>query len=102
MQLHNVRRHRSIRTGRALEELEQEGKLVCSGIALGPAIGWMYEVWIVSNDEIIQHIYNCWSSSGNQINASLMRNQARTMPPLRTSRTSPGRMTKEPELDTSF
>ncbi|HBV32899.1 MAG: aldo/keto reductase [Verrucomicrobiota bacterium] len=109
MQLHNVRAAQvdTDEVWEALEELEQEGKLVCSGIALGPAIGWMYEgVDCVQrrNPRIIQHIYNMLEQfPGNQINASTYAKSGKdnaTTEDLADFRH--GRMTEEPELDTSF
>ena len=109
MQLHNVRADQvdTDEVWEALEELEQEGKLVCSGVALGPAIGWMYEgVDCVQrrNPKIIQHIYNMLEQfPGNQINASTYGKVEKsnvTVDDLGDFRH--GRMTEEPELDTSF
>ncbi len=109
MQLHNVRAGQvdTDEVWEALEELEQEGKLVCSGVALGPAIGWMYEgVDCVQRrkPKIIQHIYNMLEQfPGNYINAATYGKVDKgnvTVDELGDFHH--GRMLEEPELDTSF
>ena len=63
LQLHNIRMEQvaddSIWT--TLEELKAAGKIRATGIALGPAIGWLYEgVNCIRERQIdsVQHIYN--------------------------------------------
>ncbi len=63
LQLHNIRMEQvqddAIWT--TLENLQAAGKVLATGIALGPAIGWMYEgINCVRERQInsVQHIYN--------------------------------------------
>ncbi len=63
LQLHNIRMEQveddAIWT--TLDDLQQEGKVLCSGVALGPAIGWLYEgVEAIKRRQpaVMQHIYN--------------------------------------------
>src|SRR5256886_4537421 len=63
MQLHNIRMEQiyddAIWT--TLENLRAEGKILHTGIALGPAIGWLYEgINCIRERDIasVQHIYN--------------------------------------------
>jgi aryl-alcohol dehydrogenase-like predicted oxidoreductase len=63
MQLHNIRMEQvdDDAIWRTLEQLKKEGKIRYYGIALGPAIGWLYEgVNCIRAREItsVQHIYN--------------------------------------------
>ena len=63
LQLHNVRMEQIYDDAvwRTLEELRAQGKIRYYGIALGPAIGWLYEgVNCIREREItsVQHIYN--------------------------------------------
>jgi aryl-alcohol dehydrogenase-like predicted oxidoreductase len=63
LQLHNVRMEQIYDDAiwRTLDELKQQGKIRYYGIALGPAIGWLYEgVNCIREREItsVQHIYN--------------------------------------------
>ena len=63
LQLHNVRMEQieDDALWRTLEELKARGKIRYYGIALGPAIGWMYEgINCIREREItsVQHIYN--------------------------------------------
>ena len=63
LQLHNIRMEQvyddqSVTT---LEKLKETGKIRCYGIALGPAVGWLYEgVNCIRERDItsVQHIYN--------------------------------------------
>src|SRR4028118_2309391 len=63
LQLHNIRMEQvyddAIWT--TLDQLKSSGKILASGIALGPAIGWLYEgVNCIRERQIdsVQHIYN--------------------------------------------
>src|SRR3982074_1042864 len=63
LQLHNIRMEQieDDALWRTLEQLKQSGKVRYYGIALGPAIGWMYEgINCIREREItsVQHIYN--------------------------------------------
>ena len=63
LQLHNVRMEQIYDDAiwRTLDELKQQGKTRYYGVALGPAIGWLYEgVNCIREREIasVQHIYN--------------------------------------------
>src|SRR5271154_4157006 len=63
LQLHNIRMEQVYDDAvwRTLEQLKEQGKVRHYGIALGPAIGWLYEgVNAIREREIasVQHIYN--------------------------------------------
>jgi aryl-alcohol dehydrogenase-like predicted oxidoreductase len=63
LQLHNIRMEQvdDDAVWVALEKLKASGKVRCCGIALGPAIGWLYEgINCIRGREItsVQHIYN--------------------------------------------
>ncbi len=63
LQLHNIRMEQipDDALWRTLEELKQAGKVRYYGIALGPAVGWLYEgVNCIQQRDItsVQHIYN--------------------------------------------
>ena len=63
LQLHNIRMEQVYDDAvwRTLDELKEQGKIRYYGIALGPAIGWLYEgVNCIREREItsVQHIYN--------------------------------------------
>src|ERR1700677_1600199 len=63
MQLHNIRMEQVADNAiwETMERLKDEGKIRHYGIALGPAIGWLYEgVNCIREREIasVQHIYN--------------------------------------------
>ncbi len=63
LQLHNIRMEQveDDALWETLEELQRAGKIRYSGIALGPAIGWMYEgINAIRERELtnVQHIYN--------------------------------------------
>jgi aryl-alcohol dehydrogenase-like predicted oxidoreductase len=63
LQLHNIRMEQVYddTVWRVLDELKREGKIRYYGIALGPAIGWLYEgANCIREREItsVQHIYN--------------------------------------------
>ena len=63
LQLHNIRMEQISDDAlwKALEKLQEAGKVRYYGIALGPAIGWLYEgVNAIREREItsVQHIYN--------------------------------------------
>lgn len=63
MQLHNIKMEQVYEdtVWSTLEKLKQAGKILHYGIALGPAIGWLYEgVHCIRERDItsVQHIYN--------------------------------------------
>jgi aryl-alcohol dehydrogenase-like predicted oxidoreductase len=63
LQLHNIRMEQAYDNGlwNTLEKLKSEGKVRYYGIALGPAIGWLYEgANCIRERDItsVQHIYN--------------------------------------------
>jgi aryl-alcohol dehydrogenase-like predicted oxidoreductase len=63
LQLHNIRMEQVYDDAlwRVLEKLKSKGKVRCYGIALGPAIGWLYEgINCIRERDItsVQHIYN--------------------------------------------
>jgi aryl-alcohol dehydrogenase-like predicted oxidoreductase len=63
LQLHNIRMEQVYDDAlwTVLERLKSAGKVRCYGIALGPAIGWLYEgINCIREREItsVQHIYN--------------------------------------------
>ncbi|MGA7275463.1 MAG: aldo/keto reductase, partial [Candidatus Udaeobacter sp.] len=63
LQLHNIRMEQVYDDAlwTTLERLKTEGKVRCYGIALGPAIGWLYEgVNSIRQRDMtsVQHIYN--------------------------------------------
>jgi aryl-alcohol dehydrogenase-like predicted oxidoreductase len=63
LQLHNIRMEQVYDDAvwTTLDALKQQGKIRCYGVALGPAIGWLYEgVNAIREREItsLQHIYN--------------------------------------------
>jgi aryl-alcohol dehydrogenase-like predicted oxidoreductase len=63
LQLHNIRMEQIYDDAvwRTLEKLEASGKVRYSGIALGPAIGWLYEgINCIRERNVtsVQHIYN--------------------------------------------
>ncbi|HME89113.1 MAG TPA: aldo/keto reductase [Chthoniobacterales bacterium] len=63
LQLHNIRMEQVYDDGlwKTLEKLKSSGKIRCYGIALGPAIGWLYEgMNCIRGRDItsLQHIYN--------------------------------------------
>ncbi len=63
LQLHNIRMEQieDDALWRALDQLKASGKIRYYGIALGPAIGWMYEgINCIREREVtsVQHIYN--------------------------------------------
>ena len=63
LQLHNVRMEQVTDDAvwKTLEQLKSAGKIRYYGVALGPAIGWMYEgINVIREREItsMQHIYN--------------------------------------------
>jgi aryl-alcohol dehydrogenase-like predicted oxidoreductase len=63
LQLHNIRMEQVYDDAiwKTLEQLKQQGKARYYGIALGPAIGWLYEgINCIREREItsVQHIYN--------------------------------------------
>jgi aryl-alcohol dehydrogenase-like predicted oxidoreductase len=109
LQLHNI--HADQVTDDAiwqtLGELEKEGKVLHSGAALGPAIGWLYEGMDCiqkRNPIILQHIYNMLEQfPGNHLHASAyarLPHAAATVDDLPEFRH--GQMEIEPQLDTSF
>lgn len=67
LQLHNIRMEHvdDDHLWMALEALRQEGKIRSYGIALGPAIGWLYEgveALHRRRPHVVQHIYNVLES----------------------------------------
>ena len=63
LQLHNIRMEQIYEDAlwTTLEKLKENGKIRYSGIALGPAIGWLYEgVNCIRERDVtsVQHIYN--------------------------------------------
>lgn len=63
LQLHNIRMEQVTDAAlwKTLEQLKRSGKIRYYGVALGPAIGWMYEgINVIREREItsLQHIYN--------------------------------------------
>ena len=63
LQLHNIRMEQVTDDAvwKTLEQLKDAGKIRYYGVALGPAIGWMYEgINVIREREItsMQHIYN--------------------------------------------
>ena len=63
LQLHNIRMEQVYDDAiwKTLEQLKQQGKTRYYGIALGPAIGWLYEgINCIREREVtsVQHIYN--------------------------------------------
>ena len=63
LQLHNIRMEQVTDDAvwKTLEQLKGAGKIRYYGVALGPAIGWMYEgIKVIREREItsLQHIYN--------------------------------------------
>jgi aryl-alcohol dehydrogenase-like predicted oxidoreductase len=63
LQLHNIRMEQIYDDAvwRTLEQLKEQGKIRHYGIALGPAVGWLYEgINCIREREItsVQHIYN--------------------------------------------
>src|SRR5207253_4660421 len=63
LQLHNIRMEQVYddTLWKALEKLRATGKVRCYGIALGPAIGWLYEgINCIRERDVtsVQHIYN--------------------------------------------
>ncbi len=90
-----------------LADLEKEGKILHSGAALGPAIGWLYEgVDCIQrrNPIILQHIYNMIEQfPGNHLHAATyakLPHAGATVDDLPEFRH--GQMEIEPQLDTSF
>ena len=108
LQLHNIHTEQiqDDALWEVLQDLEKEGKILCSGVALGPAIGWMYEgVDCIQrrNPIILQHIYNMLEQfPGNQMHASTyarLPHAEATVDDLPEFRH--GQMQIEPELNTS-
>lgn len=109
LQLHNIHAEQVAddRIWETLAALEKEGKVLHSGAALGPAIGWMYEgVDCIQrrNPIILQHIYNMLEQyPGNYLHAAAY---ARLPHPEATVDDLPefkhGQMGIQPQLDTSF
>ncbi len=109
LQLHNVH-HSQIEDDalwQTLDDLQKEGKILNSGAALGPAIGWLYEgVDCIQrrNPIVMQHIYNMLEQfPGNQLHAATY---GRLNSPQSTVDDLPefkhGQMEIPPQLDTSF
>jgi len=109
LQLHNIRQGQveDDAIWNTLEELRAEGKVLHSGAALGPAIGWLYEgVDLVQkrNPAVLQHIYNMLE----QFPGAPM--QAATYARIPTAGCTVddlpefkhGQMTIEPQLDTNY
>jgi aryl-alcohol dehydrogenase-like predicted oxidoreductase len=109
LQLHNVR-HEQVEMDElwtTLAALKKEGKIILDGVALGPAIGWMYEgidVIQKRNPGVVQHIYNMLEQyPGNALHAATY---AKLPNPQATIDDLPefkhGQMEIEPQLDTNF
>lgn len=109
LQLHNVR-HEQVENDllwATLEDLKKAGKILSHGVALGPAIGWMYEgidVIQKRNPGIVQHIYNMLEQyPGNALHAATyakLPNAEATIDDL--PEFTHGKMQIEPQLDTQF
>ncbi len=109
LQLHNIRQEQVADDSiwETLAALEKEGKILSSGAALGPAIGWLYEgIDCVQkrNPTILQHIYNALEQfPGNHLHAAAY---AKLPTPEATVDDLPefkhGRMEIEPQLKTRF
>ncbi|HAM71842.1 MAG TPA: aldo/keto reductase [Verrucomicrobiales bacterium] len=109
LQLHNIhsKQVEDDAIWSTLADLEKEGKVLSSGAALGPAIGWLYEgVDCIQrrNPIILQHIYNALEQfPGNHLHAATYARMPRAggtvedLPEFRH-----GQMEIEPQLDTSF
>jgi aryl-alcohol dehydrogenase-like predicted oxidoreductase len=109
LQLHNVR-HEQVEMDElwdTLASLKKEGKIMLDGVALGPAIGWMYEgidVIQKRNPGVVQHIYNMLEQyPGQALHAATY---AKLPNPQATIDDLPefkhGQMEIEPQLDTNF
>ena len=78
LQLHNIRMKQVYDDAawKALEQLKASGKIRCYGIALGPAIGWLYEGvnCIKPADEVQRHDgaaqRNCGDRKSTRLNSS--------------------------------
>lgn len=109
LQLHNIREAQvhDDALWATLADLQKEGKIVSSGAALGPAIGWLYEgVDCIQqrNPIIMQHIYNLLEQfPGNHLHAATY---AKANNPQATVDDLPefkhGQMSIDPQLDTSY
>ncbi len=109
LQLHNIRAEQVVDDDiwGTLAELQKEGKILHSGAALGPAIGWLYEgVDCVQqrNPTILQHIYNLLEQfPGNALTAATYAKAKQTPPTLESlPEFRHGQMTTQPQLDTSY
>jgi len=109
LQLHNIRNQQVENDDlwETLHKLQDEGKILVSGIALGPAIGWMYEgVDVIQrrNPGVVQHIYNMLEQfPGNALHAATyakLPNPDSTIDDLPEFKH--GQMEIEPQLDTNF
>ena len=109
LQLHNVR-HEQVEMDElwdTLASLKKEGKIMLDGVALGPAIGWMYEgidVIQKRNPGVVQHIYNMLEQyPGQALHAATY---AKLPNPQATIDDLPefkhGQMEIAPQLDTNF
>jgi aryl-alcohol dehydrogenase-like predicted oxidoreductase len=109
LQLHNIRypQVEDDAIWETLRELQKEGKVLQSGAAVGPAIGWMYEsVDCIQkrNPIVFQHIYNMLEQyPGNYVHASAYaklpsaESTVEDLPEFKH-----GQMEIKPQLDTSF
>ncbi len=94
LQLHNIRSEQVADDllWQTLEELKAEGKVRYYGIALGPAIGWLYEgVDAIQQRELtsVQHIYNLLEQHpGAAIHASATEADKATMFLIRVTHSS--------------
>ncbi len=85
LQLHNIRMEQVDNDDlwATLEDLHKEGKVKQSGVALGPAIGWLGEAVRTirkRNPAVVQHIYNLLEQHpGRKIHAVAREGGARTM-----------------------
>ncbi len=109
LQLHNIRvpQVENDSLWETLEDLKREGKIMSHGVALGPAIGWMYEgVDVIQrrNPGVMQHIYNLLEQyPGNALHAATyakLPSRDSTVDDLPEFKH--GQMEIEPQLDTNF
>jgi aryl-alcohol dehydrogenase-like predicted oxidoreductase len=94
MQLHNIRMEQVYddNVWKTLEGLKRTGKIRYYGIALGPAIGWLYEgVNCICERDVtsVQHIYNILEQHpGKALQASVDKSQKDTMFLIRVTHSS--------------
>jgi aryl-alcohol dehydrogenase-like predicted oxidoreductase len=107
LQLHNIRMEQvdDDRVWETLEQLKKVGKIRYYGIALGPAIGWLYEgVRSVQQRNLtsVQHIYNILEQyPGKEIQESAVEASKDTMFLIRVTHSS-GMLEGHYTADTQF